>query len=170
MATIAEAAAPKRVRSLAPDLIERGLAVTSLLMLAMLAAAVVRGRAGWGDADPYIWLHLATIAIALAITPVMMLRRRGDRLHRRLGWLWCAAMFSTALISFAIREANGQIGPIHIFSVLTIVSVPLIVLTARSHKHEAHRRSVRGLLIGALMIAGVFTLVPGRLLGEWLLG
>jgi uncharacterized membrane protein len=47
-----------------------------------LFAALIRGRAELRQLDLSIWLHLATVAAALALTPISMLRRRGDRTHR----------------------------------------------------------------------------------------
>lgn len=171
MATLAGTSERGPVQSLAPDLIERVIAAGAALMLALLLAAVARGHSQWRDVPALVWLHLGTIAVALAITPAMMLRRRGDRLHRRLGWVWAAAMFATALISLGVRTIRpGHFSLVHLFSVMTLVSVPLILVTARRHKVARHRRTVRGLLIGGLMVAGFFTLVPSRLLGHWLLG
>lgn len=161
---------PARRSILKPDWIDRLLAAAALAMLTMLATALWKGRGGWGEVSAFIWVHLATVAIALALTPVLLTRRRGDRLHRRLGWTWCISMFVTAIASFGIHDHNGGISWIHSFSILTLVSVPLIILTARQHKHGSHRGAVRGLMFGGLLIAGVTTLVPGRLLSEWLIG
>lgn len=116
-----------------------------------------------------VWAHLSTIVVALVLTPVMLLRRRGDRFHRQLGWVWVGAMLSTALISLGIRNANdGGFSFIHILSVWTCIQVPLIVLNARRHRVAAHRSAVRGMVTGALLIAGFFTFPFNRLLGQWL--
>ena len=93
---------------------------------------MIRGRAAWAEIGPLIWLHLATVMTPLAITPVQLLRRRGDGTHRALGWIWAVSLFGTALISFGIRDVNdGSLSFIHILSVVTIVAVPLLVLAAR---------------------------------------
>lgn len=54
--------------------------------------------------------------------------------------------------------------------VWALIQVPLIWWTARAHQMVRHRRAVRGMVIGALLIAGFFTFPFGRLLGHWLLG
>lgn len=78
-------------------------------------------------------------------------------------------MFLTALVSFAIREtSHGNFSLIHILSVFTLVQVPIIVWSARTHRVAIHRRAVRGMVIGALLIAGFFTFPFDRLLGHWL--
>jgi len=51
---------------------------------------------------------------------------------------------------------------------LLAVAAPLIWWTARTHRVAAHRRQVRGMVTGALLVAGFFTLPFGRLLGRWL--
>jgi len=80
-------------------------------------------------------------------------------------------MLSTAVASLFVKTINpGHFSPIHILSVITIIAVPALVFAARSHKVDKHRRSVRNLIVGALLVAGFFTLPFGRLLGHWLLG
>ena len=101
----------------------------------------------------------------------MMLRRRGDRLHRILGWIWVAAMFTTALVSFGIRLAiPGQLSWIHILSAATLVALVVLVRNARRHNVFAHRRTARAIVVGALLIAGFFTFPFHRMLGQWLFG
>ena len=164
--------APSRSRvSLAPEGFDRLLAAAALLLLAMVAAALWRGRAEWGEVPLIVWAHIVTIAVAVSLTPVMLLRRRGDWLHRRLGWLWVTAMALAALFSFGIRGLNGgSLSLIHILSAWTLVQVPLIVWAARTRNHRWHRNTVRGMVAGALLIAGFFTFPFGRLLGDWLFG
>ncbi len=48
--------------------------------------------------------------------------------------------------------------------------MPLIVLAARRHQHAKHRAAVRGMVTGALIIAGIFTFPFERLMGHWLFG
>ncbi len=161
---------PERI-SLAPERIDRLLAGGAVLMALAVAVAILRGRAEWARVPPIVWDHLATIAIALLLTPVMLLRRRGDRLHRRLGWIWAVSLALTALLSFGIRLISpGRLSFIHLLSAWTLIQVPIIVWSARRHDHARHRRAVRGMVLGALLIAGFFTFPFGRLMGRWLFG
>ncbi len=170
MATSSAAVGP-RVKSLHPDTFERVLAGCAALLLFAVVAALARGYPEWNRIPLTVWAHLATIAVALALTPVMLLRPRGDRLHRRLGWVWASSMLATAMISFSIREMmDGRLGIIHILSAWTAIQVPLIVWFARTHDITRHRSSVRGMVTGALLIAGFFTFPFNRLLGSWLFG
>ncbi len=145
------------------------LAAAAALLLACVLTAMVRGRADWPNVPGVLWPHLATTITALALTPVMLLRRKGDRRHRVLGYVWVTAMMATALGSFAMRFANnGSFSFIHIISVYTLFQVPLIVIRARQHDPVRHHRAVRGMVIGALLVAGSFTFAFGRMLGQWL--
>ena len=165
MATLA----PPRTTTLAPDSFERALAVAAVALLAAVVVALFRGRAEWSIVPPEVWVHIVTIAVALALTPVMMLRRRGDVRHRRLGWIWVTAMILSALITFGIRHVNGgNFSFIHILSAWTLIQVPVIAWTARTHNVARHRRGVRAMVLGALLIAGFFTFPFNRLLGHWL--
>lgn len=168
----AEALAPPARRNpWAPEGYDRFLAVAATLLLAAVLAALARGYPEWHRVPAIVWAHILTILVALVLTPVMLLRRRGDAPHRALGWVWAAALFLTAALSFWVREINpGGFSPIHLLSLLTVVQVPLIVLHARRHDWKKHRRAVRGMVTGALLVAGFFTFPFGRLMGTWLFG
>lgn len=148
---------------------DRVLAGAAVVMLAFVVAALARGHAQWGRIPWPVWVHLATMGTALVLTPAMLLRAKGSRSHRILGWTWAAAMLATAGFSFLIRATNnGSFSVIHILSVWVAVQVPWIIHRARTHNIAGHHRSVRGLVIGALLVAGFFTFPFDRLLGHWL--
>ena len=155
--------------SLKPDTYEKLLAAAAVVLFVLVSIALLRGHDAWEELRPLIWLHLASVMLPLVITPVQLLRRRGDGVHRMLGWVWALSLFGTALISFGIRDVNdGGFSFIHIFSIITILTVPMLVFAARHHRVARHRRAVRGLVTGALLTAGYFTLIPNRMLGGWL--
>ena len=167
MASIATPA--NRRHPFAADTYERILAAGAVILLAAMVTAILKGHADWGKLPVILWVHLATIFIALVLTPVMLLRPRGDRLHRSLGWVWTASMLATAIDSLFLRITNpGGFSIIHILSGWTLIQVPIIVSTARNHNVKRHRRAVRGMVTGALLIAGFFTFPFDRLLGHWL--
>ena len=160
-----------RPKPLHADNYERLLAYASVLLFGAAAAAIARGRAEWSAVPPLIWFHLATILTATGLTPVILLGRRGVNRHRVLGRVWVTAMLGTALLSLGIRVINpGHWSLIHVLSAFVLVTAPLIWWTAKTHRVETHRRMVRGMVTGALIIAGFFTFPFGRLLGHWLLG
>lgn len=156
---------------LAADWYEKLLAGAAIVLMIAVTTALIRGQPYWARVDAAIWAHLLTVVVTLALTPVMLLRRRGDRIHRRLGWVWAIALFATALLSFQVRNANhGGLSWIHILSAWTMVQVPVIVWAARTHRLVQHRRSVRAMVTGAMLLAGYLTFPFNRLLGQWLFG
>jgi len=154
-----------------PDLFERIIGVLALVLLAVVVVALIRGAAGWHEVAGIVWVHLLTITVALVLTPVVLWRRRGDRRHRVTGYVWVMAMALSALDSLAIRQiGNGRFSLIHILSVYTLGALVWMIVCARRGDHAGHRGSIRGMVTGALLIAGSFTLIPSRLLGHWLFG
>jgi uncharacterized membrane protein len=152
-----------------PDLVEKLCGVLALVLLFFAAYALFKGRDDWHKQSSILFLHLGTIAVPLALTPVMMWRKRGDGLHRLLGWIWAVCMFVTALISLNLRQINaGGFSYIHLLSLLTIIMVPALIISARRKDIKRHRSKARGFVIGALLIAGFFTFPFNRLLGSWL--
>lgn len=169
MATIADDSVS--AKPVSPDAYERLLAFAAIVLLGFVLAALWRGREQWAQVPWQVWPHLATVMVALVLTPVQLLRRRGDPFHRGLGRIWVAAMFLTALLSLNLREINhGHFSLIHLLSVLVLFTAPLLWWSARTHRVAAHRRAARGMVTGALVIAGAFTFPFDRLLGHWLFG
>jgi uncharacterized membrane protein len=58
----------------------------------------------------------------------------------------------------------GPFSPIHLLSLFTLAMLPLAVLHARNHRVERHRKAMTSIFVGALVIAGAFTLLPGRVM------
>ena len=102
----------------------------------------------------------------------MLRSRKGSPLHRQLGWVWVIAMGGAALTSVFIRDHGmpniAGFTPIHFFTLAVMVQLPLGIWHARHGRVQAHRRVMQGMYIGGCLIAGVFTLMPGRFLGQLL--
>jgi uncharacterized membrane protein len=163
--------APDARDPLAPELVDKFLAAAAIVLLAAVLAAVARGYGEWGQVPAIVWAHVATIIVAVGLTPIMLLRPRGDRLHRTLGWTWAVALFLAAALSFGVTALHpGHWSYIHLLSLFTMFQVPFIVVAARRHNWKRHRAAVRGMVTGGLVVAGFFTFSFGRLLGHWLLG
>jgi uncharacterized membrane protein len=144
------------------------LGLAGLLMLA-LVAAFARHGGGAKTLSPWMMVHLATILPAVPLGAIVLLRRKGGRVHRILGRVWVGLMMVGALASFGVRELSGHLSPIHLLSILTLISLPISVIRARAGRIAAHRRGMV-IVYTALIIAGFFTLLPNRLLGGWLFG
>jgi uncharacterized membrane protein len=167
-----ETSAPKSsvpAPSLNPDRFEQALSAGAAILLAAALIAIGKGYGEWDQIPANVWAHLVTIFAALTLTPIMLLRKRGDKLHRKLGWVWVSAMFLTALFTLDIKLINrGGFSFIHILSVWTMIQVPVIIWNAKNHRVAKHRSAVRGMVFGALLLAGFFTFPFDRLMGNWL--
>lgn len=139
------------------------LLATAALLNAVFASAPMPAELRQGA----VIAHLASVLAALPLGFSQLVLPKGVTRHRIVGWLWCGMMTFTALVSFAIHGVNpGGLSPIHLFSVLTLVLVPVIIYQARTGHVAGHQRAVFGLMIGGLVIAGLFTFLPQRILGE----
>ena len=118
------------------------------------------------DAAPAIPLHAFAAMAAFALGLVQFAAPKGTLPHRTIGWIWVALMVTVAASSFWIHQIHlfGPFSPIHLLSIFTLVMVPLAVWRARRHRVADHRRIMTMTFIGALVIAGLFTLLPGRIM------
>ena len=58
----------------------------------------------------------------------------------------------------------GPWSPIHLLSIFTPIMLVLAVWYARRHKVRGHKIAMISIFCGALVIAGLFTFVPGRIM------
>ncbi|HEX9946678.1 MAG TPA: DUF2306 domain-containing protein [Allosphingosinicella sp.] len=127
---------------------------------------------GWrppSGADLALYVHLFTVIPAVPLGAYVLWREKGGAIHRLLGRIWGALMMVTALSTFWLQSLSGGFSFIHLFSVLTLVSIPLAVWNARRGNIRAHRNAMRGVYVG-LISAGLLSALPGRFLGALLFG
>lgn len=123
-------------------------------------------------AGPTVVFHTGAALAAFLIGVLQLAGPKGTRAHRAFGWAWVLLLAGVAASSFWIHELQvvGPFSPIHLLSILTLIALPYAVIRARQHEVKAHKRTMLGLFFGALVIAGVFTLLPGRVLHAVLFG
>lgn len=116
--------------------------------------------------------HAFAAMAAFGLGVVQLAGRKGTRSHRTLGWIWAALMATVAVSSLWINTIR-QFGPfslIHLLSIYVIVTLPLALLAAHRHRVAAHRRAMIFLFAAGLVIAGAFTLYPGRIMHRVVFG
>ncbi|WP_273463496.1 DUF2306 domain-containing protein [Sandarakinorhabdus limnophila] len=163
---------------MASVLSNRNLAIATAALLAVVLVAVVRGASQFPGLPLLVQIHLASMIIIMGVTVPMLLGPKGTARHRLLGRIWAALMLGNALLTLCFNAGSRQLGgvfvgdfsPIHVISLFVAISVPQAVLKARRHDRAGHEGNIRGLVIGSLLVAGLFTLPFGRTLGEWLMG
>ena len=118
------------------------------------------------NAAPVIQAHAFAAMGAFALGLVQFAAPKGTLPHRTIGWIWVALMATIAVSSFWIHELRtvGPFSPIHLLSILTLVTLPLAVRAAHRHEVPRHRKAMISLFLGALLVAGAFTFLPGRIM------
>jgi uncharacterized membrane protein len=118
------------------------------------------------NAGSSIPLHAFAAMAAFALGLVQFAAPKGTLPHRMIGWIWVLLMATVAISSFWIHTIRlvGPFSLIHLLSIFTLILLPLAVWRARSHRVADHRRIMIMTFTGALIIAGLFTLVPGRIM------
>ena len=69
--------------------------------------------------------HVVAACIAMAVGMAVLVRRKGDPRHARLGRLYVAAMLVVNLSVLGVYEATGQPGAFHVLAVVSIVTTGL---------------------------------------------
>ena len=136
-----------------------------------MALAPPRRAAHTGGMDhftPVVAVHAGAALLALGVGAFVFLRRKGTPAHRWTGRAWAMLMLAVAVSSFWITGKDGQYSWIHGLSVFVTAGVPFAVVLAATGRVSHHRRLMTGMYIGGLVVAGLFTLLPSRLLGRML--
>ena len=128
------------------------------------------------EAAPAIPLHAFAAMGAFVLGILQFAAPKGTLPHRTVGWIWVALMAVVAASSFWIHQIRlvGPFSPIHLLSVVTLLILPLAVWRAHTHRVAAHRVMMILIMIliftGALVVAGLFTLLPGRIMHQVVFG
>ena len=143
-----------------------GYAYASQLMLAGEGAVSLRI-----DLSPLLEIpavlqaHIAGAVSSFLIGAVLLIGVKGRTFHRVLGYGWVATMTVTAVSSFFLTGLNGDsYSFIHILSGWTVIVLPMAIAAARRHDVAKHRKEMTSLFFGGMLIAGLFSFLPGRLM------
>jgi uncharacterized membrane protein len=125
-----------------------------------------------GATSPVVLVHAAMAITALGLGIFQQWARKGTRYHRASGYVWVALMMMVAISSFWIRSIDMFLGfsVIHLLSLNVAIGLPIAVWAARRGNIVLHSKAMKGTFFGGLIIAGIFTLAPGRLLGQLVFG
>jgi len=124
-------------------------------------------------ASPEILWHVAFASVAVLTGPVALFRMRRDRLHRWSGRIWVAAIVGLSTTGLLIEShfaGIGHFGPVHLFCILALWGVTEGIWHIRRGAVAAHRACMQSVFFGALGLAGLFTLLPGRTMNRALFG
>jgi uncharacterized membrane protein len=122
-----------------------------------------------------VQFHLLTVLPAFVIGLWLILfSTKGKMAHRTFGWIYLVLMTITAVTTMFIHSsgAPGMFGfsVIHLLVPLTIYGLVGGLWAARKHNVGAHRRAMLNLFVGAMVIAGALTFLPGRIMNQIVTG
>ena len=119
-----------------------------------------------------IFLHAIFAILAIPLGLVIFLNKKGTSNHKLLGWIWIVLLVIVSISAIFIQTLNsGQYSLIHLLIPFTLVSLIYAIWSIRMFKETkkinyrySHRYTMIGLYLGALLVAGTFTLMPGRMI------
>jgi len=123
---------------------------------------------------PIIAVHMTAALGAVVTGPIALYARLGATqrpvLHRAFGYAWVTLMLIAAVSAIFIRDRglpniNGYT-PIHLLIPFTLWSLFGAFRNLFQKNIARHRKIMQNLYIGACGIAGAFTLLPNRYLGQ----
>ncbi|MFM9862741.1 MAG: DUF2306 domain-containing protein [Micropepsaceae bacterium] len=118
-----------------------------------------------------VQVHVAAAMLALVVGVVIFLLPKGTGFHRLFGWTWVSAMIVVAATSIAmIADMRSGINALHVFTVVTVVSLWSGLTGIRRGNVQQHAGSMVGLYIGGLIIAGATAFIPGRTMWKVVFG
>jgi len=118
------------------------------------------------EAVPPIPSHAYAALAATAVGAVQFTAPKGTRRHRLMGWAFVLLLGYAALSAIFISSIGtwGYFSPIHILIPVTVFGLFQGVRTARAGRIAAHRSVMVQLFVLALLVTGLFTLWPGRIM------
>jgi uncharacterized membrane protein len=127
---------------------------------------------------PVIAIHMTAALGAIVTGPVALWARQGrqqhPRLHRAFGHAFVTLMVVTAISALFIRDFRlpniAGYTPIHVLVPISLLSLVGSFVKLARGDIAGHRSIMRKLYFGACLVAGAFTLLPGRYLGNLVWG
>jgi uncharacterized membrane protein len=119
-----------------------------------------------------IQIHVAAAILAMALGAVVLFRPKGTPIHKLMGRLWAVLMLVVATSAIFINEIRlvGPFSPIHLFVLLTYAGIGFGIWEIRHGRVQSHQATMKSTYLGALLLTGAFTLLPGRRMHEVLFG
>ena len=123
---------------------------------------------------PVIAVHMTSAILATAVGPVALWARLGAAqrpvLHRAFGYAWVTLMILVAVSAIFIHSPGSfrwaGFSPIHLLIPFVLFNLAAAFWALSRRQIRRHRLHMQFTYLGACVAAGLFTLVPGRYLGD----
>ena len=133
---------------------------------------------------PIIYIHAFFALTAIPVGLYIFFKKKGTKQHRFIGRVWVSFLLIVSFTALFITSpmTDTVFNPrfyswIHLLIPFTVGNLIYSVWSIRQfkktklEKHKnAHIYSMVGVYIGALLVAGAFTLMPGRMFHEIIFG
>ena len=116
--------------------------------------------------------HAIMAMIAIILGGIQLYIKKGGAIHKLLGRIWVGLMLIVATTSFFIHKTKmrGDYSSIHLLSLWTIFILGVGVYYARVGNIKRHKQVMIATYFFALILTGFFTLMPGRVMHQILIG
>ena len=117
-------------------------------------------------------LHAIMAMIAIILGGIQLSMKKGGAIHKLLGRIWVGIMMFVSISSFLIHEIKlwGAYSPIHLLSLWTIFILGVGIYYVRVGNIKRHKQVMIATYFFALILTGFFTLYPGRVMHQILIG
>lgn len=112
-------------------------------------------------AGPMTLVHLFSLLLAVGLGIYLLLGKKGARAHRALGWTWALLLTVGAVSSLFLRRDGVGWSFFHVFTVITVIVMPVALLAARRHRVRWHAALMTYVLVNIVLLAGIFAVYPG---------
>tara|TARA_B100000795_G_C22477427_1_gene315371 strand:+ start:66 stop:455 length:390 start_codon:yes stop_codon:yes gene_type:complete len=125
-----------------------------------------------------IFFHAVSASTAIALGMFIFLNKKGTSKHILSGRIWVFLLTIVSISAIYIQQITpGQYSLIHLLIPVTLLSLIYSIWNIREFKKtkkrkylDSHKYSMISTYFGALVIAGLFTLTPGRIIHRLLFG
>lgn len=126
------------------------------------------------EAPWFLQVHALSAMAAFVLGTVQFLAPKGTLPHRTLGLIWIVLLVLVVATSWMTVWMFGEIrfSPIHVLSAITTIGLTggIINLLRGGADLKRHAGAFRAIYIFGLVIAGAFTLMPGRIMHDVVFG
>ena len=118
-----------------------------------------------------VQIHVFVAVGAFILGAAVFVSAKGTKAHKMAGRMFAVLMIAAATSAIFIRELNdGSFSWIHIFVPITFIGMYQIITTIRRGDIVRHKKHVRNMYFGALLIPGAFAFLPGRTMWHMFMG
>ena len=125
-----------------------------------------------------IIIHAFFALLAVPLGLFVFLTQKGTGQHKFLGKIWITSLGIVSVTAVFIQEITpGEYSFIHLLIPVTLITLVVSIWSIRRYKQtkmqkykKLHMTTMINVYIGALVIAGLFTLAPGRIFHQFIFG